>query len=259
MFAIVPVHTREEHDIFALMMETSKAFSSAGHPDWTRLATEWSNHCNGTTVFYKVCSWPTLWHFSLCSNISIGSFLNTFNLISKFGMITATKKTLSHSTMMLPNVSKHSCNWNRAWYHLSPPCKHSLSKTQYMHTTTHHTPSWTLGTSVHSSITILCSSQLCWWSTMMPLTHRIHLWHQTNKMHRMKHKQRPQNGSALQMALTPLGNGTVLTAIVLNVLGSGELENAWSTQQKWWVLIVRLGQHCADLDAERLKSRSCTE
>jgi hypothetical protein len=195
MFAVVPVHTREEHDIFALMMETSKAFSSAGHPDWTRLATEWSNHCNGTTVFYKVCGWPTLWHFSLCSNISIGSFLNTFDLISKFGMITATKKTLSHSTMMLPNVSKHSCNRNRAWYHLSLPCKHSLSKTQYMHTTTHHTPSWTLGTSVHSSITILCSSQLCWWSTMMPLTHQIHLWHQTNKMHRMKHKQRPQNGS----------------------------------------------------------------
>jgi len=54
MFAVVPVHTREERDIFALMMETSKAFLSAGHPDWTRLATEWSNHCNGTTVFYKV-------------------------------------------------------------------------------------------------------------------------------------------------------------------------------------------------------------
>jgi hypothetical protein len=55
MFAAVPVHTRDERDIFALLMETSKAFSNRGQPDWTRLANEWSTHCDGKTVFYKVC------------------------------------------------------------------------------------------------------------------------------------------------------------------------------------------------------------
>ena len=58
MFAAVPVHTRDERDIFALLMETSKAFSNQGQPDWTCLANEWSTHCDGKTVFYKVC-WAT--------------------------------------------------------------------------------------------------------------------------------------------------------------------------------------------------------
>jgi len=54
MFAITPVHTREERDIFTLLMESSRAFSNKSQPDWTRLASEWSSHCNGKTVFYKV-------------------------------------------------------------------------------------------------------------------------------------------------------------------------------------------------------------
>jgi hypothetical protein len=54
MFVVVPVHTPEERDIFALMMESSKAFTGRPHPDWTHLASEWSSHCNGKTVFYKV-------------------------------------------------------------------------------------------------------------------------------------------------------------------------------------------------------------
>jgi hypothetical protein len=54
LFAVVPVHTREEQDIFSLLMETSKAFTGRAEPNWVHLASEWSSHCNGKTVFYKV-------------------------------------------------------------------------------------------------------------------------------------------------------------------------------------------------------------
>ncbi len=52
-FAVLPVHTRAERDIFQLLIETSPLLK-ATQPNWTALAAEWSKHANGKTIYYKV-------------------------------------------------------------------------------------------------------------------------------------------------------------------------------------------------------------
>lgn len=95
MFAVLPVHTREERDIFSLLMETSRAFSNRGQPDWFRLANEWSSHCNGKTIFYKVNT-NILISWKLVLNASSSSSLNICDLILKHGTTSATKRILLH-------------------------------------------------------------------------------------------------------------------------------------------------------------------
>ncbi|KAG6369372.1 hypothetical protein JVT61DRAFT_14979 [Boletus reticuloceps] len=52
----LPVHSREERDLFRLLVRSSPLFSDATNrqPNWTSLAVVWATHANGKTIFYKL-------------------------------------------------------------------------------------------------------------------------------------------------------------------------------------------------------------
>ncbi|KAF8134402.1 hypothetical protein EV363DRAFT_1561939 [Boletus edulis] len=56
LVAVLPVHTREERDLFRLLVHSSPLFSDVAtrQPNWTSLAAVWATHANGKTIFYKV-------------------------------------------------------------------------------------------------------------------------------------------------------------------------------------------------------------
>ncbi|KAG6370815.1 hypothetical protein JVT61DRAFT_11026 [Boletus reticuloceps] len=56
LVAVLPVHSREERDLFRLLMQSSPLFSDATNrqPNWTSLAAVWATHANGKTIFYKL-------------------------------------------------------------------------------------------------------------------------------------------------------------------------------------------------------------
>ncbi|KAF8452253.1 hypothetical protein L210DRAFT_3660690 [Boletus edulis BED1] len=56
LVAVLPVHTREERDLFRLLVHSSPLSSDAAtrHPNWTSLAAVWATHANRKTIFYNM-------------------------------------------------------------------------------------------------------------------------------------------------------------------------------------------------------------
>lgn len=55
LLPILPVHTREERDLFQLLASSSPHFSiSRQQPNWSALASIWAGHADGKVIFYKV-------------------------------------------------------------------------------------------------------------------------------------------------------------------------------------------------------------
>jgi len=53
--AILPVHTPQERALFRMMAkQTNGLFSGPKLPNWVTVAAEWSHHCDGLHIFYKV-------------------------------------------------------------------------------------------------------------------------------------------------------------------------------------------------------------
>jgi hypothetical protein len=54
--AILPVYTREERDLFQLLVHSSPLFvnSALRQPNWTALTVVWTGHADGRHIFYKV-------------------------------------------------------------------------------------------------------------------------------------------------------------------------------------------------------------
>ncbi|KAL6307399.1 hypothetical protein BKA93DRAFT_747778 [Sparassis latifolia] len=53
-FAVLPVHTREERDLFQLFVDLLPLFKMPGQPNWDVAAAVWSNHADGRKIFYKL-------------------------------------------------------------------------------------------------------------------------------------------------------------------------------------------------------------
>ncbi|KAG2059870.1 hypothetical protein BDR06DRAFT_967438 [Suillus hirtellus] len=55
LMAILPVHTREEHDLFQFLIQLSPLFlDSNWQPNWTALTVVWAGHADGYNIFYKL-------------------------------------------------------------------------------------------------------------------------------------------------------------------------------------------------------------
>jgi len=55
LVAVLPIHTRNERDLFQLLSQSSPLFMDPAHqPNWTALTSVWAGHANGKTIFYKV-------------------------------------------------------------------------------------------------------------------------------------------------------------------------------------------------------------
>lgn len=55
LFAVLPVHTREEKALYSALVRTSSHFDTGKkEPNWTAIAMEWTSHCDGVKIFYKV-------------------------------------------------------------------------------------------------------------------------------------------------------------------------------------------------------------
>ncbi|KAF9231665.1 hypothetical protein BU15DRAFT_68145 [Melanogaster broomeanus] len=55
LVAVLPIHTRDERDLFQLLAHSSPLFMDhARQPHWTALASIWASHANGKTIFYKL-------------------------------------------------------------------------------------------------------------------------------------------------------------------------------------------------------------
>ncbi|CDO73771.1 hypothetical protein BN946_scf185015.g99 [Trametes cinnabarina] len=52
-FAVLPVHTRAERDLFHLLIGSTST-SGSGQPEWERLSSTWSGHADGQHIFYKL-------------------------------------------------------------------------------------------------------------------------------------------------------------------------------------------------------------
>lgn len=54
LFAVLPVHSREERALFQAYAESSPLFDGPQQPDFTALASHMNAHADGVRVFYKV-------------------------------------------------------------------------------------------------------------------------------------------------------------------------------------------------------------
>ena len=54
-YAVLPIHTQAERDLFQLFSQTSPLFTNQATPQWVALAGSWAEHCDGKSIFYKVC------------------------------------------------------------------------------------------------------------------------------------------------------------------------------------------------------------
>ncbi|TFY76543.1 hypothetical protein EWM64_g7467, partial [Hericium alpestre] len=53
--AVLPVHTAEERALFCLLAgDTKGLFAGKASPNWVAIAAEWSGHCDGQKIFYKL-------------------------------------------------------------------------------------------------------------------------------------------------------------------------------------------------------------
>ncbi|KAG1848574.1 hypothetical protein F4604DRAFT_130963 [Suillus subluteus] len=55
LMAVLPIHTREERDLFQLLVTSSPLFADpARQPNWVSLAVIWAGHADGRKIFYKL-------------------------------------------------------------------------------------------------------------------------------------------------------------------------------------------------------------
>jgi hypothetical protein len=55
--AVLPVHTPTERALYRMLVKQDKGlFSGKTQPNWIAVAAEWSKHCDGIRIFYKVRS-----------------------------------------------------------------------------------------------------------------------------------------------------------------------------------------------------------
>ncbi|KAG5643535.1 hypothetical protein DXG03_000676 [Asterophora parasitica] len=66
--AILPVHTHDERALFSLFVcHHNGHFTGRTQPNWIALTREWSNHCDGKTIFYKASLFVTQPYFNLAA------------------------------------------------------------------------------------------------------------------------------------------------------------------------------------------------
>ncbi|EIW52507.1 uncharacterized protein TRAVEDRAFT_24023 [Trametes versicolor FP-101664 SS1] len=53
-FAVLPVHSRDERDLFHLLVETATVTTAATQPNWEKLVNVWAGHADGRSIFYKL-------------------------------------------------------------------------------------------------------------------------------------------------------------------------------------------------------------
>jgi hypothetical protein len=110
LVAVLPVHTREERDLFRLLVQSSPLFANVTtrQPNWTSLAAIWASHANGKSIFYKVREHRASLFLTGTALISVsctGSSLSTSKRTTRPGTTTAMRQTRSRRMPRPPSTS----------------------------------------------------------------------------------------------------------------------------------------------------------